>query len=499
MPFLSSDHWQRENGRGAGLPRVFVAKVKGVSQLAAVDARAWAMGLRTGMALADARARLPRLHAVDADPSADAVFIAHLADLALAFTPSVALDPPDGLALDITGCSHLFAGEAMLAAGLQKTLCADGVSSVKLAIAPTPDMARALARFSPGSPCFAEDDRLVRALPVAALECAPDDATALRRAGLKTIAEIADRPSLLFTARFTSAFTVKLARILGEEDKRIVPRSERTRYKAEQHCAEPVASHDVIAGMLAELVASVCDQLAGRSAGGRIFAGIFMRADGVIRRIRVETSQPTRNPDVILRLFRDRLETLADPLDPGFGFDVICFEAIRVEPWLESQVTFNAQDDQKDMATQLIDRLSTMFGCERVMRLHPIDSHVPERAQTMVPASRSAPSHEWEQGALQGQAGLRPLMIYPRPHPIDVESDDNDRPERVRWRRVTHRIASAIGPERIAEEWWRPPTGYGTRDYYRVESSEGRRFWIFCAAEMAGCERPRWFLHGVFP
>jgi len=499
MPFLSSDRWQRENGSGTGLPRIFIAKVKGVSQLTAVDARALAAGLRTGMALADARARLPRLHAVAADLSADGAFIAHLADLALAFTPSVALDSPDGLALDITGCSHLFAGEAQLAARLQKVLCAAGVSVVKLAVAPTPDMARALARFSPVNPCFADDDVLVRALPVAALECAEEDATALRRAGLKTIAEVADRPSLLFTARFTSAFTAKLSRILGEEDKRIAPRGMQVRYKAEQRCAEPVASHDVIAGMLAELVASVCEQLAGRSVGGRIFTGIFMRADGVIRRIRVETSQPTRNRDVILRLYRDRLDTLADPLDPGFGFDVISFEAMRAEPWIESQSTLDARDDQKDKVAQLVDRLNTMFGRERVMRLEPVDSHIPERAQVMVPAVVSARSHEWVQSTPQSQAGLRPLLIYARPHPIDVQADINDRPESVRWRRVTHRIANAVGPERIAEEWWRPPSGYGTRDYYRVESSEGRRFWIFCAALATGGERQKWFLHGVFP
>jgi len=58
MPFLSSDRWQRDNGGGAPLPLVFVAKVKGVSQLAAVDSRALAVGLRAGMTLADARARM---------------------------------------------------------------------------------------------------------------------------------------------------------------------------------------------------------------------------------------------------------------------------------------------------------------------------------------------------------------------------------------------------------------------------------------------------------
>ena len=120
MPFLASDRWQRENRSDEARPLVFVAKAKGVSQLAAVDARARSSGLQSGMALADARARLPSVRAIAADPSADAAFIERLADLAVAFTPSVALDPPEGLALDITGCSHLFTGETMLAARLRK-------------------------------------------------------------------------------------------------------------------------------------------------------------------------------------------------------------------------------------------------------------------------------------------------------------------------------------------------------------------------------------------
>jgi len=322
----------------------------------------------------------------------------------------------------------------------------------------------------------------------------------LKRAGLKTIADVADRPSLMFAARFTSAFTAKLTRVLGEEDRRISPRREPASYREERRCAEPVASHDVIAGMLAELAASVCDQLAARSIGGRIFEGTFLRADGVVRRIRVETSQPTRNPDVILRLYRDRLDALADPLDPGFGFDLICFEAVRTEPWIESQITLGAHNDQKDEVAQLVDRLSTMFGPKCVTRLLPVDSHIPERAQAMIPAGTgTAASHAWTRASQAGKPSLRPPMIFARPHPIDVESDDDEAPASLRWRRVTHHLAHAVGPERIAEEWWRAPSGYGTRDYYRVESTSGCRFWIFRAAAAELPEQRKWFLHGLFP
>jgi protein ImuB len=71
---------------------------------------------------------------------------------------------------------------------------------------------------------------------------------------------------------------------------------------------------------------------------------------------------------------------------------------------------------------------------------------------------------------------------------------------------VLHDVIHAEGPERIADEWWRTPSGYGARDYFRVETAEGRRFWIFRADATAALRAPagadpvsaKWFLHGVF-
>lgn len=500
LPFLTSDRWRRENGAGDDRPVVFVEKERGTSRLVALDHRARTLGLRAGMALADARALLPRLRAVAGKPLADAAYLERLADLALAFTPSVAFDSPDGFALDITGCGHLFQGEAKLAARLSGALGMAGASVVKLAVAPTPDMARALARFAPQNPCFVDDDRLVRTLPVAALECGHEDTRALKRAGLKTIADIADRPSVLFTARFTSVFSQKLARVLGEDDRRITPLRALPPCRAERNCAEPVASHDVIAPIVAELAAGVSAELQARGEGGRAFVATFMRADGAVRRVGVETSQPTRDPAVIIRLYRDRLDVLADPLDPGFGFDLIRFEAMRTEPFAETQATLDEQDENNGKLVQLIDRLSTILGRERVKRLQPADSHLPERAQVAVPAGAVKDAGAWSRSHGIGEAVLRPPLIFAHPQPIDVEIDaEGVAPSSLRWRRVRHRLAYAVGPERIADEWWRAPAGYGTRDYYRVGSTNGCRFWIFCSAATEAAERHKWFLHGVFP
>jgi protein ImuB len=72
------------------------------------------------------------------------------------------------------------------------------------------------------------------------------------------------------------------------------------------------------------------------------------------------------------------------------------------------------------------------------------------------------------------------------------------------WRRVRHQILRAEGPERIAAEWWRNDHGGRalTRDYFRVESRDGMRAWLYreglFGSEVKSPRQPRWFLHGLF-
>ena len=100
-----------------------------------------------------------------------------------------------------------------------------------------------------------------------------------------------------------------------------------------------------------------------------------------------------------------------------------------------------------------------------------------------------------------GLGPRRPIRLFERPEPIDAIAEVPDGPPvRFRWRRVLHQVAHAEGPERIAMEWWRDQNGRAlTRDYFRVESREGVRVWVFREG-LYGRElmEPRWFLHGLF-
>lgn len=178
-----------------GRPLAFLVKVKGALRIAAVDQRARALGLAPGLAFADARARVPALASEALDEGADAAWLTRLAEGCDRYTPMVALDPPGGLILDVTGCAHLHGGEAELADDIRTRLTRLGMN-LRTAFAGTPDAAHALARFGSGA---GED---VRPLPVEALELEAEPIIALRRAGLVTIGDLAIRPMAGFAARF---------------------------------------------------------------------------------------------------------------------------------------------------------------------------------------------------------------------------------------------------------------------------------------------------------
>src|SRR5205085_1306071 len=113
-----------------------------VEALIAVSAAAERLGLRPGMALAQARAMHSTLAVFPEDPAADRKLLERIAQWCQRYTPLVALDPPDGILLDITGCAQLFGGEQTLLddvaariAGLGFTLRAAVASTIGAAIA----------------------------------------------------------------------------------------------------------------------------------------------------------------------------------------------------------------------------------------------------------------------------------------------------------------------------------------------------------------------------
>ncbi|MFN9251023.1 MAG: DNA polymerase Y family protein, partial [Brevundimonas sp.] len=137
-----------------------------------------------------------------------------------------------------------------------------------------------------------------------------------------------------------------------------------------------------------------------------------------------------------------------------------------------------------------------------MLRLEPVASHLPERAVRLRPAlvtgggpaADLAPDDDDAPDDAPGDPPGRPLQLFDPPQPVEATALAPDSPPAAfRWRRVTHRVVRAEGPERIAAEWWRTPRAR-PRDYYRVEDEEGRRFWLFRAGAYGETPPPRWYV-----
>ena len=478
---------------------VLVEKIGGALRLAAVDPAASQAGLVPGLTLADARARTPSLRTVVHRPDADVALLLQVMEDFGRFTPMIAEDAPHGLMLDVTGCAHLFGDETGLVRAAHERAGRIGLD-IRSALASTPQAARALSRFGSGGLFDAGQDRhAVRRLPVTALELSQRETQALQRAGLKRIADLDDRPRAPLAARFGTDFSARLARTLGDEDVRITPHRPPPPIAVDRVFFEPIVDDSDVERVLFDLLIETADRLDQTRQGGRAFEAGFFRVDGLVRRIVVRTGRATRDRSAVHRLFRERLAALANPLDPGFGFDQIRLSVLETQTLKPDQRSLVGDEFDGEDLSGLIDRLTARLGPEAVLRFEPLGSHIPERAARTVPASMKGPRpiHSWPDLMPDGPP-LRPLQMFDPPQPVETLAEVPDgSPLRFRWRRVLHEVACAEGPERIGGEWWRAP-GQKTRDYYRVEDREGRRFWLFRQGLYGETDEPRWFVHGLF-
>ncbi len=504
FPRLPTDRlqWKPRAASPDTQPLVIAAKIGNALRISALDRKASALGLRPHMPLADARAMLPALRVANADEAADRDLLESIAEWCLHYTPLVALDPPHGLLLDITGAAHLFGGEKSLLARSCASLSRQGLA-VQGAIAGSAMAAHALARYRNGMVAPpGEDAKAVAMLPVEALALDAAITHVFRHAGLKTIGQVGGRKRSELTARFGAQMVFALDHALGKAEKPISPRIPLPDYMAERIFAEPLVVEDAILETLRGLAASLATLLAERGEGARQLEATFFRADGKVRRIIITTAGPTRDPAIIARLFREKLAAPVDPLDPGFGFDLIRLAADRAERCETDMAGFEARANEDKEIAFLVDRLAARFGSQRILIFQPNDTHIPEAASVPLPAQAAEPTKlSWK--SLRGPEGAprRPLRMFAKPEPIDVPATvvPEGPPTRFRWRRVLHEVALSEGPERIAMEWWRYQTPQPTRDYFRLEDTNGRRFWVYREG-LYGREpcAPRWFLQGLF-
>ncbi|MBP9182686.1 MAG: DNA polymerase Y family protein [Fuscovulum sp.] len=550
FPRLAAERVLRQRRDVLPLPFAVMGDRDGAQVLVSLNPLAEAAGLRLDQPLRDATAMCPDLLTRAESPAQDAAFLTALRRWAGKFSPWVAEEPPAALLVDLTGCAHLFGGEAQLLAQVEED-CAGLMLTVRAGIADTAGAAWALARYAGqaapplrngdavdqearatrsraarrpswattlaarGLPetrlpqgVIAQPGRLrevLAPLPLAALRLPPQTVEGLARLGLHRVEDIAALPRAALARRFGAEALRRLDQALGLDPEPVSPAAAPLHFAVRMTLPEPIGlRRDVEAG-IDRLLPALCARLKARSRGARRVRLMALRTDGSAAVAEVTLAQASDAPDRIRPLLALKL----DAIDAGFGIDGLRLEATETEPLhavqhrghldaAETARTRQAGPAPAGAGTagtgarlaDLIGRLGTRLGTDQVTRLHPADSHLPDRAVQIQAAAWSAP----HPAPWPDPPAPRPLVLFD-PEPV-AAPDDPAPPARFRWRRQEMQTRVAAGPERILPEWWfdHPEWRSGPRDYWRLEAAGGARLWLYYAhgAEMSG----GWFCHG---
>jgi protein ImuB len=487
FPYLLTEYAARKSPQLRETVFVLASTQRGRMVIDAVSPMAAGKEIHPGMVLADCKAIFPELEVIKSEPGQAQKLLNALAEWCIGYTPLAAIDLPDGIVLDISGCAHLWGGESQYLGSIKSRLNAYGYT-VKIAIADTIGSAWATARFSNQEIVKARMQReALQNLPPAALRLEPEILARLKKLGLQRIESFMNMPRTALRRRFGPSLSLRLGQALGQEIEMIISVKPVEPYQERLCSMEPICTAVGITIALKQLLDSLCIRFEAEGLGLR--NGIFRayRVDGDIQQIEIGTSRPSRNEAHLFKLFEHKITTL----EPALGFEMFVLEAPKVEPITDEQSaiwTASSQNDKK--VAELLDRVAVKTGTNNIMRYLPAEHYWPERSiKQAVPL--------WEKPVTAWRTDWpRPIHLLEKPEVVEVTAVLPDYPPMLfRYKGKIYNIARSDGPERIEQEWW---LTYGLyRDYYCVEDESGARYWLFRSGPYdAG--QPKWFIHGFF-
>ncbi|WP_025144915.1 Y-family DNA polymerase [Pedobacter jeongneungensis] len=471
-----------------GIPFVLAAPERGRMVIRAVSPAANAAGIVVGMVLADARALMPDLKMFDQQPGKEERLLRALAAWFLRYTPVAAIDLPDGLILDITGCAHLWGGEQNYLEDILARLSAAGYH-LRAAITDTVGMSWAVARYGTGRVIIERGAQreILKAMPPAGLRLAPEILDRLSKLGFYRIGSFIDMPRAVLRRRFGVSIAERLDQALGLVTETITPVQPVVPFDERLPCLEPIRTANGIQIAIRNLLEQICLRLLRENKGLRKSVLTYYRVDGVVQKIEIGTNQAVRNMEHLFKLFELKISTIR----PGLGIELFVLEAPIVEALSRQQETLWTAAHQEDTAVaNLLDRVAGRVGAGAVHRYLPDEHHWPERSLKQAASLDQQPDIPWPEDQ------PRPVSLLPKPEPIQVTSPVPDYPPMLFiYKGKVHKIRRADGPERIEQEWW-IDNGL-QRDYYCVEDESGARYWVFRSGHYDS-GATQWYLHGFF-
>lgn len=490
-PHLKTDWFAVRQPALRNLPFVLVVSDHGRMIVTETNAPARARGIGPGMPLADARALVPGLEVRDDPPALADKLLQQLARWCIRFTPIVAIDAPDGLFLDVTGCPHLWGGDEPYLSHIAHRFAQRGYT-VRAAMADTIGAAWAMAHFGEQTLSVVKNGghrEALLALPPEAIRLETETIARLHKLGLHSLDRFINMPPASLKRRFGTQFLQRLHQALGYEQEFIQPVDPPAPYEERLPCLEPIVTLTGIEIALRRLLQNLCGRLQQEEKGLRTAVLKGYRVDGEIQIVSIGTHRPSRHTGHLFQLFALQLNAIT----PGLGIELFVLEATKVEPLPASQEKLweATGGTSNTRLWELVDRLTSRFGEDAIDRYLPAAHYWPERSVRKASSLNESTSLPWDPGR------LRPTRLLVQPEPVEVTAPVPDYPPMLfRYKEKLHTITRADGPERIESEWWLQQGPY--RDYYRVEDEQGGRYWIFRLGDYKGDKPHQWFIHGFF-
>lgn len=326
--------------------------------------------------------------------------------------------------------------------------------------------------------------------------------------------EVAPRNNRLkreaLAARFDPQLLLRLDQAMGEAAEIIVPHRPPPEITAELELEFPSEDRQTVDTILAQLMERISRELAARQRGAIQLECRFASESGETVRFVVGLFRASAQVKHLLELTQMQLErtVLAGAVKE---IKLAVLLSAPLEAWQPELFESSHREGRRQVA-QLVDRLSNRLGREAVVRAMPQAEAQPELAFRYEPLAgrlqqKSPPRKALLRKSTSQKASSRkktepekstrwkllprPLRLEREPIRLDVVSVVPDGPPIQFHLDGVERVARAWGPERIQTGWWRGRCV--ERDYYRIETATGRRFWLF-----RRLSDEQWFLHGEF-
>lgn len=487
---LKTDWIMRHQSHLKAIPFALQLPDHGHMRITEVSAKAKTVGIHAGMVVADAKVIYPNIEILDDKPELASKLLTKLCHWSIRYTPVAAVDLPDGLLLDITGCAHLWGGEQPYLRSIIDKLKSFGYH-VRAAMADTAGAAWAIARYGKLRAIIPPDGQAeaIMPLPPAALRLHIPVLERLYKLGFYQVKSFINMPRSVLRRRFGEHLPAQLDYALGNQEETVHSIEPMEPYYERLPCVEPISTRKGIEIALQTLLDAICKRLQAEGKGIRTASFKGYRVDYKTEQITIRTNHPTHHAAHLFKLF----ELKVGNMKPALGIELFTLEAQQVEDVTILQETFwtvNSSLESKAIA-ELIDALESKFGNGTVRRYLPDEHHLPERSIKLSRSLGEQPAKQWSVDK------WRPMQLLREPQPIEVTAPIPDYPPmNFRYRNTLHIIKKADACERIEAEWWMD--GGLHRDYYIVEDAAGKRYWVFRLGHYQATATPSWFIHGFF-